>query len=335
MRRGPLTGRVLALETGAAALLFLSAALLCPLFGAEHLDWSRAFSGRGPEGAIFYFQRLPRVFLGLMAGGGLALAGASFQALLRNPLATPYTLGVSGASALGASLALWIPALSTHLGPLSGPALAAWAFALAEVALVDRLARTHGGGLKMETLLLAGVTLGLICSAAILGIRYIVSPDLLVEMDRWLMGGLSVGGWSEPASVLPLLLPSSAALLLLARDFNHLSFGEETARARGVDPEKVRRTAFLAGSLATASVVSVTGPIGFVGLLVPHAVRLLIGPDHRALLPCSFLAGGALLAWCDTLARTAAAPTEIPVGLFTALLGGPIFLWLLLQGKKG
>ncbi len=333
MKGGPLTRRRLAVEVGGAALLFLSAALLCPLFGAESLNWKEALSGQGPAGAIFFFQRLPRVILGLLAGGGLALAGASFQALLRNPLATPFTLGVSGAPALGASLALWIPALSARLGPLSGPALAAWAFALAEVALVDRLARTRSGGFKMDTLLLAGVTLGLICSAAILGIRYIVSPDLLVEMDRWLMGGLTVGSWSEPASVLPLLLPSSAVLLLLARDFNHLAFGEETASARGVDPARTRRRAFLAGSLATASVVSVTGPIGFVGLLVPHAVRLLIGPDHRALLPCSFLAGGALLAWCDTLARTAAAPTEIPVGLFTALLGGPLFLWLLLREK--
>ncbi len=334
MRPGPLTRKRLFLQVGTAGLFFLSAALLCPLLGAESLDWGEALAGRGPAGAIFYFQRLPRVLLGLLAGGGLALAGAAFQALLRNPLATPFTLGVSGASALGASLALWIPALSARWGPFSGPALAAWAFALAEVALVDRLARSRGKGLRMETLLLAGVTLGLICSAAILGIRYVVSPDLLVEMDRWLMGGLSVGGWSEPASVLPLLLPSSAALLLLARDFNHLAFGEETARSRGVDPGRLRRKAFLAGSLATASVVSVTGPIGFVGLLVPHALRLLTGPDHRSLLPCSFLAGGALLAWCDTLARTAAAPTEIPVGLFTALLGGPLFLWLLLKGKR-
>ena len=334
MSRPPLTARRLALLVGLAGLLFLSAALLCPLFGAESLDWAAALAGRGAAGTIFYFQRLPRVLLGLLAGGGLALAGASFQAILRNPLATPYTLGVSGASALGASLALWIPALSARLGPLSGPALAAWAFALAEVALVDRLARAKGGGgLQGETLLLAGVTLGLVSSAAILGVRYLVSPDLLVEMDRWLMGGLTVGGWSEPAAVLPLLLPSAAVLLLSAREFNHLAFGEETARARGVEPGRVRRRAFLAGSLATASVVSVTGPIGFVGLLVPHAVRLLIGPDHRALLPCSFLAGGALLAWCDTLARTAAAPTEIPVGLFTALLGGPLFLWLLLRGK--
>ena len=333
MKTSPLSPRGLVWRLVLTGGLFLAAALLCPLVGAESLSLTRALGGEGADGAIFYHQRLPRVLLGLLAGGGLALAGASFQALLRNPLATPYTLGVSGAASLGASLALWLPGLAGRLGPLQGPSFLAWLFALAEVGLVSALARRRGRGLAMDTLLLAGVTVGLICSAGILGIRYLVSPDLLVEMDRWLMGGLAVGGWQEPAAVLPLLAPAAVALVLLGRSFNHLAYGEETAHARGVDPQRVRRTAFLAGSLATAAVVAVTGPIGFVGLLVPHALRLLMGPDHRALLPCSFLAGGALLAGCDTLARTVAAPTEVPVGLFTALLGGPLFLWLLLRGR--
>ncbi len=314
--------------------LFLIAGLISPFFGAVTLDFDEVLRPGTTSFSIFWFQRVPRVVLGLFAGGGLAVAGASFQAILRNPLATPYTLGLSGAAAFGASLSIWIPWLSFSLGPLKGPGFTAFVFALMETALIWAMAYRKGQGFRMETLLLAGITIGLVFSAGIIGIRYILAPNLLVETERWMLGGISVTGWEEPSAVLPFLVPCTVGLIYLSKAFNYFSFGERFATSLGVDPEKTKKSAFLFGALLTSSIVSVTGPIGFVGLIVPHGVRMLFGPDFRVVVPCSFFLGGALLAISDILARTIVAPTEIPVGLFTTLVGGPVFVFLLLKSRK-
>ncbi len=281
---------------------------------------------------VVLMQRVPRIALGLLAGGGLALAGAVFQALLRNPLATPHTLGVSAGGALGAALALSLGWSAPSLGPLPlGPVqFFALAGALANMGIIYAFARRRGT-VSPLMLLLAGVTLALVCSALIMFVRFISAPDKLVMVDRWLMGGLDVHGYRSVAGVVPFFLPALALMLCEANALNQLTLGEEVAGARGVNVSAVQTEVFLAGSILTASVVSVAGPIGFVGLIVPHAVRALAGPDHRLLLGLSFFGGGAFLAAADTVARSAFAPSELPVGVLTAMLGGPFFLLLLLS----
>lgn len=332
-----LTGRRLAGTIAAFAALLAAVAAIAPLVGAERVDVRAAFRALGagraalsPDADILFFQRVPRVLLAGLAGGALALAGAVFQALLRNPLATPYTLGVSSGCALGATVAISIGPLAARLGVVSSVQLLAFAGGLADVLVVYTLARRRGH-LSMATLLLAGVTLALIASALILLVRYLSDPRMLVVMDRWLMGGIAAAGFTDVALVLPLLGPGAAILLLQARKYDQLAFGEEFAAGRGVDVARLQRLSFFGGSLVTASVVAATGPIGFVGLIVPHAVRGIVGPDHRMLLPASGLAGGAFLIACDAVARTVLAPTELPVGVITALLGGPFFLWILVR----
>ena len=281
---------------------------------------------------ILWDLRVPRVVLGFLAGGTLALAGASLQVILRNPLATPYTLGVTGGGALGAFIAFATPGLTLTLGPLSTVQLFALAGCGLTLGLIYVLAR-RPQGISMGMLLLAGVTIGILCGALILLVRYLVSPHVLLAMDRWVMGGLDVVGYRELSGVLPFLLPGLGFLVLQMPVLNHLSLGEEMAAGHGVDVAAVHREVFLGAGLATAAVVSVTGPIGFVGLIVPHAVRRLSGFDHRVILPASFLLGGAFLVACDALARTIVAPSEMPVGILTALIGGPIFIHILLRRR--
>ena len=284
------------------------------------------------EADVILMQRVPRIALGLLAGGGLALAGAVFQALLRNPLATPHTLGVSAGGALGAALALSLGLSAPSLGPVPlGPVqFFALAGAMVNMGIIYAFARRRGA-VSPLMLLLAGVTLALVCSALIMFVRFISAPDKLVMVDRWLMGGLDVHGYRSLAGVLPLFLPALVLMVCEANALNQLTLGEEMAGARGVNVTAVQTEAFLAGSILTASVVSVAGPIGFVGLIVPHAGRAVAGPDHRLLLGLSFFGGGAFLAAADTVARSAFAPSELPVGVLTAMLGGPFFLVLLLR----
>jgi iron complex transport system permease protein len=185
----------------------------------------------------------------------------------------------------------------------------------------------------MNTLLLAGVTVSILCGAMTQLIRYLASPNQMVMMDHWMMGGLDVIGYRELSALLPLLLPGLTLLLSQMGTLNHLSLGEEMALGQGIDVATVQKLSFIGGGLATTGAVSLAGPIGFVGLLVPHAVRRLSGFDHRILLPGSFLAGGAFLVACDTVARTVVSPTEMPVGIITALVGGPFFVYLLLKKR--
>jgi iron complex transport system permease protein len=205
--------------------------------------------------------------------------------------------------------------------------------AILAVLVIYLLART-GDRISTMELLLAGVTLGMIFSALILAVRYFASPNMLMGMDRWMMGSLDVSSWPLVRSVLPFLVPGLGALLLMARGFDQISFGEEMALGRGVNVARLQKQAFFFGSLATASVVAVAGPIGFVGLIVPHTVRRMVGPDHRVLLPCTLFAAGGFLVLCDTFARTVIAPTELPVGIITSLIGGPFFIYLIVKARR-
>lgn len=277
--------------------------------------------------------RLPRIVAGFVAGATLACAGAAFQTLLRNALATPYTLGISFAGAFGAFLALSVPSLAFAFGPLRGVTVLALVFALVNVLALERLARRRVG-LGAHELLLAGVTLNFVFGAAILLVRFLADPLRLRAMDRWMMGGLQIGSWEELAALPVVVVPALFLVVRAAPALDQLALGEEMAAARGVDVSAVQRRILVAASLATAAVVAVTGPIGFVGLLAPHAVRALIGAGHRALLPGSMLLGGTFLVVADGAARSITLlgrGSELPVGVLTALLGGPAFLALLLR----
>lgn len=337
--KGYLSAGHMAVMLSGAGLLWLAIGLACLFWGQVSVapgDVVRILTGGeapAQDVNIILMQRLPRVLLGLLAGGALGVAGAVFQALLRNPLATPHTLGVSAGAALGAVLAIALNLEAPRAGPFTSVQLFALAGALVDIGIVYLLAR-HRDVFSPLRLLLAGVTLGLISSALIMFVRFISDPQKLVMVDRWLMGGLDVQGFRSLAAVLPLLMPAVLILLTEADAMNQLSLGEEMAAGRGVDVPKVQAEAFLAGSVLTAAIVSVAGPIGFVGLIVPHVLRGIFGPDHRALLFLCFFGGGIFLAGADTVARSAFAPSELPVGVLTAMVGGPFFLVLLVTKMR-
>jgi iron complex transport system permease protein len=300
-------------------------------FGAEPLtsrDVLAAFRGGGSAGARYIVLdfRLPRALLACLIGGGLALAGATFQALLRNPLAEPYILGISGGAAAGAVgvLALgWVTAASWTL-----PA-AAFAGALLAILLVFSVAAAADRALDVRVLLLAGVVVGAFFSAVIALILSMSEARTVRGAVLWMMGSLAAADWQAVTMVAAYTVPAALVLLGLARSLNLLAIGEETASYLGTDVERVKLVAYGVASLITAAGVAVAGVIGFVGLIVPHGVRLLVGSDYRALLPLSFLAGAAFLTFADLLARVVLAPAEIPIGVVTAFVGVPLFLVLL------
>lgn len=276
--------------------------------------------------AIVLGIRTPRALLAALVGAGLSLAGAALQALLRNPLAEPYVLGVSGGAALGAVAALvlgWAAASGWALP------LAAFAGALAAVAIVLRVAEHGGTRLDTRTLLLAGVVVGAFFNALILLLLTFGSAETFRSAVYWMMGSLAGTDFEAVGVLAAWLAPAALLLMALGRPLNLLAVGEETALFLGVRVEALKRVIYLAASLLVAATVAVSGAIGFVGLIVPHAVRLAWGSDHRKLLPAAALAGAAFLVLADTAARTAAAPAEIPVGVVTALVGVPLFLILL------
>lgn len=275
--------------------------------------------------------RFPRVLLGFLVGSSLAAVGVTLQALLRNPLADPYVLGVSSGSAVGVSVAMLIGIGSTFM---LLPMLPLFGFAggLLALLLIYRLAQSQGR-LPIHSLLLAGVILNAILTAFIMFITSIMEPNRSAGLMAWLMGSLTAPGY--PALIVFLLyaLLVLAMLMHKAQSLNMLTLGEETARSLGLETEGIKKRLFALTALLTGAIVSVSGMIGFVGMVIPHAVRLVIGSDHRLLLPASALVGGMFLAVADTIARTIMAPAEIPVGIVTALTGGPFFLYLLLWRK--
>ena len=307
------------------------------LFGAEHLYFADVVRTWGdptsPVWSIVSQQRLPRTLAALLAGGGLAIAGAVFQAALRNPLATPYTLGVSSAAALGAWCAgLARDAFVLHAVPGLEPGFA-FSFALADVVLIYAFTRRQVHA-SPTVLLLAGVTLGMLANAGIMLTRYFAAPERIVSMDRWLMGGVDVLGLGSIGLLAAGVLPCIFILGLQSRRLDQYCFSPELAEGRGVAVNLLLWTVFFFGSLLTAVIVSVTGPIAFIGLVVPHFVRMITGPRHAALLPVAFVAGGAFLCACDVISRLVM-PGETPAGIITTLVGAPLFLHILLRGRSG
>jgi iron complex transport system permease protein len=290
---------------------------------------SALLSGDEVEARILTDVRLPRVSLGFLAGAALATAGMAFQALFRNALATPYTLGVSAGASLGAAIYVYA-GISTSLAGIPGQLFAALAGALLSIVLVYALARASLG-FSSATLLLAGVAISFLCTSVILAIQYVGDVSTSFRIGRWLLGGLEVVGFLPVLHTLPFALTGVGILLAIPRQLDLLVIGEESARSRGVPVRAIKRLIFGSASLMVGGIVATCGPIGFVGLIVPHVGRILLGPGHHRLGPFSVLAGGAFLVACDTVGRTIVAPVEIPVGIITALVGGPFFLALLVQ----
>lgn len=282
-----------------------------------------------PAVTIILQVRLPRILLGFLIGASLSLAGTAFQGLLQNPLADPYTIGVSSGAAVGATAALLlIPEASTgFIIPLCG-----FAGALLALFTVYKLGSV-GGRLPVVTVLLAGVVVSSFLSAVI-SLGMLLAGEQMRNIFFWLAGGLGQRGWPYLALLIPYFVIGLAVLLYLARDLNLILLGEEDALTLGVEVERTKRWILVAASLITAGAVSVSGLIGFVGLIVPHAMRIIIGADHRYLFPAALFGGGIFLVATDTFARTIIAPAEIPVGIVTAFLGAPFFVYLLRRHRE-
>jgi len=275
--------------------------------------------------------RLPRVVLAGLVGAALAIAGATYQGLFRNPLADPYLIGVAQGAALGAAIGFLLPFDWYGMGFGIIPLLA-FTGALSSVAIVYSLARV-GKTLPMTTLILAGVALGAFWGS-IISYLIITSGEKIHGIIFWLMGSFALSQWSEVTFVLPYVVVGAAIILLYARSLNIMQLDEEQAQQLGINVEKLKLILLAAATLITAAAVSFVGIIGFVGIIIPHAVRLVWGPDYRFLLPLSVLSGAVFLILADLIARTALAPTEVPIGVITAICGAPFFLYLLRRKKR-
>lgn len=316
---------------GICAAVCLVVTISMPLVGSAHIDFARAFRGVSPDAEILFRTRAPRVILSALAGGGLAFAGVLFQALLRDALADPHIIGVSSGASLGAVVA--ISAGWQTIFRIPSVWVAAFLGAAGMLLLILLIA-SDGRRVSSFTLLLSGVTVTTTCFGLILLLQSVANFSQSFAIVHWLMGSIEIVDGRTLAAVAALILLACGYGMARARDWNLLSIGEDWATTRGVATDRLMLTGFLAGSLLVGTITSVTGPIGFIGLIVPHALRLRLGSDHRVLLPCAFLLGAAFLALCDTLARTVMAPAEIPVGVVTSVLGGPYFIWLLRSNRR-
>jgi iron complex transport system permease protein len=318
------------------ALLVLTAVLAALTIlglwaGSRSMDFTALRSDEAVR-VLFFRLRLPRVVMAALVGSSLAIAGAALQALFRNPLADPATLGVSGGGAVGAAIAIAL-GWQERVSGVPLVFLASFGGALGAFLLVHRISRT-GSLLLPGALLLAGVVVNLIASAAVLTIQYVTDASRALQILRWLIGSLDVIGFDIIWRMLLFLVPCWLVLLALARDLHLLAMGDDTAASLGVNVARTELFVHLVCSLLVGVTVAVGGAIAFVGLIVPHAVRLLFGEDVRIVLPGSLLLGAAFLIAADLVARTALAPNELPVGAITALLGGPAFLWLLHRRQR-
>ena len=274
--------------------------------------------------------RFPRAFMSMLVGAALAAAGCIFQAVFKNPLADPYVIGVSAGAALGAALAI-VLGLSIILPGMSAITSTAFLFSLLTIYAVYRLASVNGS-IPVTTLLLAGVMVSIFLSAIVSTLMVVAGKELHM-LIFWLMGGFSYARWPYVYVATPIIIPCIILTFLFSRRLNLLLLSEEEAQQLGVDVTKSIKGFLVLGSLLTAAAVSTSGSIGFIGLIIPHMMRILVGPDHRILLPSSILAGTIFLTLCDILARVVFMPIELPVGVITALTGGPFFLYLLRKGK--
>ena len=280
------------------------------------------------ESAILLQVRLPRVIAGILVGVALSVGGVVFQAIFRNPIADPYVIGVSSGAAAGGVAAIAFGLGATLLGPFAVPVMAFLGASLTS-ALVYRLA-TIGGVAPAITLLLSGIAISIVLSAFITLTLFLVNPyDTLQGIIFWLIGSLASMSWTEVVVATPLILVPAILINFFARNLNVILLGEDEAKYLGVEPELLRRAVLLLASLAVASAVAISGIIGFVGLMIPHIIRLIVGPDHRILIPASIFGGATYMVVVDAISRVIYPPLELPVGVITSLTGAPFFLYLL------
>jgi len=312
-----------------SAALFAAAVLVLPFVGPSRLDLASLWSRREPDWSILTQLRLSRTLLGLFAGGALALAGSLFQSMLRDALASPYTLGVSTGASLGAVLAI-VANLHMVLG-VAGVWVGALTGASLVLLLVMGAARRHGQ-LSVSGLLLGGIAINSVCGALILLVHGLSGLSQSFAISRWLIGSLDAIEFSTLTVYIVIVIATAVVVIREARQWNLLAVGEAWAATRGAHVAHSLLTGYVAGSVLAAMTVALTGPIGFVGLVVPHLLRARVGGDDRIVMPCAFLLGGALLASCDALGRVLLAPAEIPAGAITAFIGGPHLVWLVRKG---
>ncbi len=308
--------------------------MVMPWIGQHLPGWDVLFrpGAEDLDAIIFWKIRVPRVLLAMFAGMGLSLGGVVFQAIFRNPLATPFTLGVAGGASLGVTLAIFLGLNLTILG-VSGVSLAALVGAMGSITIVYGIARATSN-VSPNTMLLGGVAISFFFSSLILLLQYLGDMSDSFRIIHWLMGDLSRASAEAIFQILPFIVSGILITGFLYRELNLLSIHDDLAGSCGLHVEKMRIILFLAVSLMIAGIVTVCGPIGFVGIMAPHICRLIVGANHRNLIPAAILFGGVFLTLCDTLARTIATSAEVPVGIITAILGGPFFLWLLFKKAR-
>ena len=330
-----LLGGAVVLGLGVGAVAISPGQVLAILGESVGLSLPWAYESR--QALVLTAIRLPRVLLGMGVGGGLAVSGAVMQGLFRNPLADPSLIGVSSGAALAAVVTIVLgPVLmggwADALGPFLLPA-AAFAGGVGATVLVYRLG-TRNGQTSVATMLLAGIAINALAGAGTGLMTFIADDDQLRDLTFWTLGSLGGATWTQLAVVGPCLLGGMVAAPFLARPLNALLLGEGEAFHLGIDTERTKKQVVTLAALVVGAAVAVSGVIGFIGLVVPHLLRLAVGPDHRVLIPGSALLGGALLLGADVLARTIVAPAELPIGIVTALVGAPFFLWLLLRDRN-
>jgi iron complex transport system permease protein len=291
-----------------------------------------------PDSDIYWKIRFQRSLLAMIAGGGLAITGLVFQAMFRNPLATPYTLGIASGASFGAAVCLQS---CTRLGfnLLSGtflgfPPVSWGAFAGASLAMLIVFALARAKDSSSEQMLLAGVAVNFFFASMIVLLQYLSAPYDTMQILRWTMGGVQNATPADNFRLVPAVLVTTTLLWFFSRELNVIVTGKNRAQSLGITVDRLRNFLFILTSLLVGIIVAVTGPIGFVGLMIPHITRLIVGPDHRLLIPVTFFFGAVFLVLCDTLGRCLFFPSEMPVGIITSLLGGPFFLWLLLRSEK-
>ena len=309
-------------------LLLLAAALAaamlgCSMLGVVHFGWDEMW-----QSSIFWNLRAPRIVLSVLVGAALSVCGAAYQSVFRNPLTDPYVLGISSGASVGAAVAILL-GLEAYMLGVGACALVT---GLLTIVVIYRIA-SIGNRMHTTTLLLTGVCITFLMSA-IISFIMVLRQDKMDSIIFWTMGSFASASWTEVAIVAPVVAVGIGIVLYYARDLNLLLAGSETARSLGVEVERVKRVLLLSTTLMVAFCVATCGVIGFVGLVVPHCVRLVMGPDNRRVVPCAIFAGGLFLLLCDTLARTVLMPAELPVGSLTALVGAPLFIYLLYKNKK-
>ena len=309
-------------------LLLLAAALAaamlgCSMLGVVHFGWDEMW-----QSSIFWNLRAPRIVLSVLVGAALSVCGAAYQSVFRNPLTDPYVLGISSGASVGAAVAILL-GLEAYMLGVGACALVT---GLLTIVVIYRIA-SIGNRMHTTTLLLTGVCITFLMSALISFIM-VLRQDKMDSIIFWTMGSFASASWTEVAIVAPVVAVGIGIVLYYARDLNLLLAGSETARSLGVEVERVKRVLLLSTTLMVAFCVATCGVIGFVGLVVPHCLRLVLGPDNRRIVPCAIFAGGLFMLLCDTLARTLLMPAELPVGSLTALAGAPLFIYLLYKNKK-